>query len=56
MKKLAKQAIFYGALIGLWALLAKLHIWPPYLFPPPWGVAHALRDGFRTTASGSALP
>src|ERR1700733_554809 len=46
MKKLAKQAIFYGALIGLWALLAKLHIWPPYLFPPPWGVAHALRDGF----------
>ena len=46
MKKLAKQAIFYGALIGLWALLAKLHIWPPYLFPPPWGVAHALWDGF----------
>src|SRR5277367_3652068 len=46
MKKLAKQVIFYSALIGLWALLAKLRIWPPYLFPPPWGVAHALWDGF----------
>jgi len=33
MKKLAKQLIFYSALIGFWALLAKLHIWPPYLFP-----------------------
>jgi len=46
MKKLAKQVIFYTALIGVWALLAKLRIWPPYLFPPPWGVGHALWDGF----------
>jgi len=46
MKKLAKQVVFYGVLIGIWTLLAKLHIWPPYLFPPPWGVAQALRDGF----------
>ena len=46
MKKLVRQAIFYGALLGIWALLAKLRIWPPYLFPPPWGVAQALRDGF----------
>ena len=41
------QIIFYSALIGLWALLAKLQIWPPYLFPPPWGVAEALRAGFQ---------
>ncbi len=47
MKKLGRQVIFYSALIGLWALLAKLHIWPPYLFPPPWGVAQALWDGFK---------
>jgi NitT/TauT family transport system permease protein len=46
MNKVAKQIVFYGALLALWALLAKLHIWPPYLFPAPWGVAVALRDGF----------
>src|ERR1700691_54768 len=46
MKKLAKQIIFYSALLGVWVLIAKLRIWPPYLFPPPWGVGHALWDGF----------
>jgi NitT/TauT family transport system permease protein len=46
MKKIAKQIVFYSALLAIWALLSKLHIWPPYLFPPPWGVARALRDGF----------
>src|SRR6202047_600626 len=46
MKKFAKQIIFYSALISVWVLLAKLRIWPPYLFPPPWGVGHALWDGF----------
>ncbi len=46
MKKAAKQIIFYSALIGIWALVAKLHVWPPYLFPPPWGVAEALWAGF----------
>jgi len=47
MKKLSKQVIFYSALIGIWALLAKAHIWPPYLFPPPWGVAASLWAGFQ---------
>src|ERR1700723_490976 len=46
MKKFAKQIIFYSVRIGIWARVARLHVWPPYLFPPPWGVAHALRDGF----------
>src|SRR6266849_8623448 len=46
MKKFAKQIIFYSVLLGIWALVAKLRIWPPYLFPPPWGVGHALWDGF----------
>src|ERR1035438_9613121 len=46
MKKLTRQVIFYCALLGIWTLLAKAHIWPPYLFPPPWGVGHALLDGF----------
>ena len=42
-----RQALFYSVLIGLWVLLAKLHIWPPYLFPAPWDVAQALLSGFR---------
>jgi NitT/TauT family transport system permease protein len=46
MKKLAKQIVFYGALVAIWALLAKLRVWPPYLFPPPWGVGQALWAGF----------
>src|SRR6266851_791852 len=51
MKKLAKQVIFYSALLGVWALVAKLRIWPPYLFPPPWGVGHALWDGFAVSSN-----
>ena len=47
LRSAGRQIIFYSALIGLWALLAKLHIWPPYLFPPPWGVAEALWAGFQ---------
>ena len=47
MKKLGKQVLFYSGLIAIWALLAKLHIWPPYLFPPPWGVAESLWAGFK---------
>jgi NitT/TauT family transport system permease protein len=47
MKKAYKHAIFYALLIGLWFLLAKLRIWPPYVFPTPWGVSDALWAGFR---------
>ncbi len=46
MKRLARFVIFYGALLGLWVLLAELKIWPPYLFPTPKGVAEALYAGF----------
>ena len=42
MKRAARFIIFYAALFGLWTLLAKLKIWPPYLFPSPWGVGEAL--------------
>jgi NitT/TauT family transport system permease protein len=44
--KLGKHAAFYGALLAVWAILAKLRIWPPYLFPTPWGVAESLGAGF----------
>jgi NitT/TauT family transport system permease protein len=46
LKKIARHTIFYAALIGIWALLAKLKIWPPYVFPAPSSVLQSLRDGF----------
>ena len=46
MKHALRSLIFYGLLFGLWALLAELKIWPPYLFPTPWGVGGALWAGF----------
>ena len=45
--RISRQVLFYSALLGIWALLAKLRIWPPYLFPPPWGVGEALWAGFQ---------
>ena len=46
MKRLAQHAIFYAALFGLWALLARLRIWPPYIFPSPESVLQSLWAGF----------
>ena len=46
MKKTAKQIVFYAILLGVWALLGKLRIWPPYLFPTPASVGEALWAGF----------
>lgn len=47
MKRALRYIIFYGILLGAWALLAKLKIWPPYLFPTPWGVWDELYGGFK---------
>src|ERR1700729_130362 len=47
MKRDARLIVFYAALLGLWTLLAELKIWPPYLFPTPWGVGQALYAGFQ---------
>jgi len=44
--RIAKYILFYSMLIGIWALLAKLQIWPSYIFPTPSGVASTLRAGF----------
>ena len=46
MKRALRYIIFYAGLLGLWTLLAELKIWPPYLFPTPWGVAESLYAGF----------
>src|ERR1700722_7304568 len=47
MKRAARLIVFYAGLIGLWTLLAQLKLWPPYLFPTPWGVGEALYAGFK---------
>ena len=47
MKRAGRQIIFYAILISFWVLLAKLKIWPPYIFPTPWGVLEALTRGFK---------
>ena len=46
MKRAGRYIIFYAGLFGLWVLLAELKIWPPYLFPTPWGVGESLWAGF----------
>jgi sulfonate transport system permease protein len=46
-RKFFNQVVFYSLLLGAWALLAKLKVWPPYLFPAPWQVAEALWAGFK---------
>ena len=47
MKRVARYVIFYGALFAIWTILAKLKIWPPYLFPTPLGVGESLYAGFQ---------
>ncbi len=47
MKRAGRQIVFYAGLFGFWTLLAELKIWPPYLFPTPWGVGEALYAGFQ---------
>jgi NitT/TauT family transport system permease protein len=47
MKRTLRYALFYSALIGVWALLGQLKIWPPYIFPTPKGVGEALWAGFQ---------
>jgi NitT/TauT family transport system permease protein len=46
VKRAGRYFIFYAGLFGLWVLLAELKIWPPYLFPTPWGVGESLWAGF----------
>jgi NitT/TauT family transport system permease protein len=47
MKRTFRLVLFYAVLIGVWALLAKMKLWPPYIFPTPWGVGEALWTGFK---------
>jgi NitT/TauT family transport system permease protein len=46
MKRFTRQAAFYTLLIVVWAALAALKVWPPYVFPTPQGVLQSLWAGF----------
>ncbi|HVO59814.1 MAG TPA: ABC transporter permease [Terriglobales bacterium] len=46
MKRTARYVLFYSVLIAVWVILAKLKVWPPYIFPTPWGVGEAMWAGF----------
>ncbi|OGR90381.1 MAG: sulfate ABC transporter permease [Elusimicrobia bacterium RIFCSPLOWO2_01_FULL_59_12] len=41
-----QRLLFYASLVLAWFALAKLKIWPPYLFPAPSEVLVTLRQGF----------
>lgn len=47
VKTIGRQAIFYAVVIGAWIVVAKLRVWPPYLFPAPKDVAESLWAGFK---------
>ncbi len=46
MNRHLKLLIFYTGLVVVWALVARLQFWPPYLFPSPSSVAKSLANGF----------
>jgi len=46
MKRTGRLVLFYSGLIAVWVILAKLKVWPPYIFPTPWGVGEAMWAGF----------
>jgi len=46
MKRAARFVVFYSVLVAVWVILAKLKVWPPYIFPTPWGVGEAMWAGF----------
>src|SRR6478736_8013741 len=46
MKRTGRLVLFYAVLLAVWVVLAKLKVWPPYIFPTPWGVGEAMWAGF----------
>ena len=46
MKPAFRQLVFYSLLLAIWIVVARLHIWPPYMVPSPQGVFDSLRAGF----------
>lgn len=47
MNTILRRIIFLGTLIGIWEVIFRLAIWPPYMFPSPFNVAETLIHGFQ---------
>ncbi len=52
-----RKSLFYLSLIGIWWILYRLRIWPPYLFPSPQDVVESLWGGLidRTFVIGALV-
>jgi NitT/TauT family transport system permease protein len=50
-----RVVLFYGALIGVWQLVAMTHHWPDYKLPPPGGVFESLRKNVENGLIQHAL-
>ncbi|AGA68611.1 ABC-type nitrate/sulfonate/bicarbonate transport system, permease component [Desulfitobacterium dichloroeliminans LMG P-21439] len=42
-----RRIVFLGALIGIWEVIFRFQIWPPFMFPSPLNVAQTLIHGFQ---------
>jgi len=51
-----RRLVFFTALVALWEILARAHLWPEYLFPAASDVAGSIAHGFadRSYAIGIA--
>jgi NitT/TauT family transport system permease protein len=45
MKLWLKRILFFATLLGAWAVIVKLKIWPEYLFPSPKSVSLEITEG-----------
>lgn len=52
-----RRLVFYLLLVGIWEILYRIRIWPPYLFPSPWNVFQSLWGGImdRTFVIGTLV-
>lgn len=46
IRRVLNNVIFYAVLLGIWAWVIHLRVWPPYLFPSQSDVFASLRSGF----------
>ncbi len=49
------RLLAFVALLALWEVLSRLHLWPPYVFPSPSGVGEALVSGFADSSYPLAI-
>lgn len=53
--KWVTRILFFAGLFGLWEGLARLGVWPPYLFPSPIEVLGSMREGFADSSFPIAI-